>query len=178
MNRQELQRLASIIKRRNAIDDEIATIIGRPSLSGHLGEFVASRIFGIRLAESAVTKGIDGRFAEGGLVGRSVNIKKYGLDQGLLDIRSDAVPDYYLVLTGPRSGAGSSRGTTQPWVIASIFLFEGPVLVKDLRERGLKIGVATSVRRQLWNEAEIYPFPKNPTLSLNAEQRAMVAMFA
>ena len=178
MSHHELQRLASIIKQRNAIDDEIATIIGRPSLSGHLGEYVASRIFGIRLSESAVTKGVDGHFAGGGLVGRSVNIKKYGLDHGLLDIRSDAVPDYYLVLTGPRSGAASSRGTTQPWVIASVFLFEGSVLVKELRERGLKIGTATSVRRQLWNEAEIYPLPKNPALPLKAEQRAMVEMFA
>ncbi len=178
MNRQELQRLASMIKRRNAIDDEIATIIGRPSLSGHLGEYVAARIFGIRLSESAVTKGIDGHFAEGGLAGRSVNIKKYGLDQGVLDIRSDAVPDYYLVLTGPRSGAASSRGTTQPWVIASVFLFEGPILVKEIRERGLKIGVATSVRRHLWSEAEIYPLPKNPALLLNAEQRALIEMFA
>ena len=178
MKRRQLQRLASIIKRRNAIDDEIATIIGRPSPSGHLGEYFAARIFGIRLSESAVTKGIDGHFAEGGLADRSVNIKKYGLDQGVLDIRSDAVPDYYLVLTGPRSVAGSSRGTTQPCVIASVFLFDGPALVKELRERGLKIGVATSVRRQLWDEAEIYPFPRNPALPLNTEQRALIEMFA
>ena len=178
MSHQELQRLASIIKQRNAVDREIAMIIGRPSLSGHLGEYVASRIFGIRLSESAVTRGMDGHFVEGGLAGRSVNIKKYGLDQGMLDIRPDAVPDHYLVLTGPRSGLASSRGTTQPWVIASVFLFDGPALVKELKERGLKVGVATSVRRKLWNEAEIYPLPTNPALTLNAEQRAMVAMFA
>ena len=177
MRNHELQRLASIIKQRNAIDDEIAAIIDRPSHSGHLGEYVASQIFGIRLSESAVTKGIDGDFTEGQLAGKSVNIKKYGIYQGLLDIRPDAVPDYYLVLAGPRSSVASSRGTTQPWVIESVFLFDGHAVVKELSERGVKIGVATSVRRHFWDEAEIYPSPNNPTLPLSAEQRAMIALF-
>ncbi len=138
---------------------------------------MASRIFGIRLPESAVTKGIDGRFTGGPLAGRSVNIKKYGIHQGLLDIRPDAVPDYYLVLAGPRSQPVSSRGITQPWVIESVFLFDGPAIVRELSKRGVKIGVATSVRRHLWDEAEIYPTPNNPTLPLTAEQRAMIALF-
>ena len=177
MGSHELQRLASIIKRRNAIGDEIVAIIGRPDHPGHLGEYVASRVFGIRLPESAVTKGIDGHFTAGPLAGRSVNIKKYGIHQGLLDIRSDAVPDYYVVLAGPRSQPASSRGTTQPWVIESVFLFNGPAIVKELTDRGVKIGVATSVRRHFWDDAEIYPTPNNPALPLTAEQRAMIALF-
>ncbi len=177
MGDHELQRLASIIKRRNAIDDEIAEIIDRPAHPGHLGEYVAARIFGIRLTESAVTKAIDGHFTDGRLAGKSVNIKKYSTNVGVLDIRPDAVPDYYLVLTGPRSALASSRSTTQPWAIESAFLFDGPALVRRLSERGVKIGVATSVRRHFWDEAEIYPSPNNPTFPLTAEQRAMIALF-
>lgn len=177
MGNNELQRLASMIKQRNAIGDEIAALIGRPDHPGHLGEYVASRIFGIRLPESAVTKGIDGHFTAGPLAGKSVNIKKYGIHQCILDIRPDAVPDYYLVLSGPRSQPASSRGATQPWVIESVFLFDGPAIVKELTGRGVNIGVATSVRRHFWDEAEIYPSPINPTLPLTAEQRAMIALF-
>ena len=55
--RDELQRLASLIKERNAVENEIAGIIDQPAHSGHVGEFVASRIFDIELPESAVNKG-------------------------------------------------------------------------------------------------------------------------
>lgn len=172
-----LQRLSALLKQRNAIEGQIAAIIGRPAHPGHIGEFVASRIFNIDLAESAVNKGSDGHFFTGNLAGKSVNIKKYSLSQSLLDIRPDALPDYYLVLTGPKAPPASSSGTVQPWTIASVYLFDAPKLVRRLEDRGVKIGVATSVRQELWREAEIYPSPQNPLLSLTTAQVEMLELF-
>ena len=80
--RDQLRRLASLIEQRNLVEGEIAATIGRPAHPGHIGEFVAAAIFDIGLVESATHKGIDGHFTRGPLAGRSVNIKKYSLDQG------------------------------------------------------------------------------------------------
>lgn len=110
----QLQRLASLIQQRNRVDGEIAAAIGRPAHPGHIGRFVAAAIFDIRLNESATHHGSSGHFARGPLAGRSVSIRKYSQDQGILDVRPDALPDFFLVLTGARTGAASSRGTTQP----------------------------------------------------------------
>ena len=169
--------LASLIEQRNVIDEEIAAIIGRPAHPGHIGDFVAAVIFDISLHESATHKGSDGYFTRGPLAGRSVNVKKYSVDEGILAIRPDALPDFFLVLTGPRIPPASSRGTTQPWTIESVFLFEAAQLMERLRERGVKIDVATSVIRRLWDDAEIYPSPNNRTLQLTPEQRSMIEMF-
>ena len=175
--RDELKSLASLIKERNGVEGKIAGIIDRPAHPGHIGEFVASKIFNIELPESAVNKGSDGYFREGSLAGKSVNIKKYSLSQGILDIRPDALPDCYLVLAGPKTPPASSRGTIQPWTIASVFLFDAYVLMQRLKERAVKIGIATSVRQELWREAEIYPSFNNPTLQLTETQVEMLAMF-
>ena len=98
-----------------------------------MGEFVAARIFNIRLADSATTKGIDGHFVDGPLAGKSVNVKKYSKNDHLLGIKRDAVPEVYLVLTGPKAPATSSRRATHPWTIAEIFLFDGPALGRELQ---------------------------------------------
>lgn len=45
---------------------------------------------------------------------QSVNIKCY-LKLETLDINPSAIPDYYLVLSGPRSKASNSKGATGPW---------------------------------------------------------------
>ena len=175
--RDQIGRLASLIRQRNLVDGEIATTIDRPAHPGHIGEFVAATIFDIKLYESATHKGVDGHFTRGPLVGKSVNIKKYSTDQGLLDVRPDALPDFFLVLTGARTPAASSRGTTQPWTIESVYLLEATPLVAQLSERGVKIGVATSVRRHVWEAAEIYPSPNNSTLRLTPEQISMIELF-
>ena len=172
-----LARLASLIRYRNAVENEMAAIMGRPAHPGHIGEFVASKIFDIELAKSAVNKGSNGHFTTGTLAGKSVDVKKYSLNQGILDIRPDALPDYYLVLAGPKSQPSSSKGTAQPWTIASVFLFEAQELIRRLEERGVKIGIATSVIQALWREAEIYPSPNNPRLPLTATQVEMLELF-
>ena len=83
---EKLKELAALLKQRNEIDSAIASVIGRPAISGHLGEFIAAKIFDIKLADSATNKGIDGHFKNGPLAGRTVNVKLYGKQEGLLDI--------------------------------------------------------------------------------------------
>jgi hypothetical protein len=50
-----------LLRDRNTIDAKIATIIGRPMTAGHLGEWIAARIFGMALEPSATATAIDGR---------------------------------------------------------------------------------------------------------------------
>ena len=173
-----IKRLARLIAQRNALDKGIARVIGRPALAGHFGEFIASNVFDIDLHPSGTTKGNDGRFTKGPLAGKTVEIKYYPKNEGLLDIKTDGTPDFYLVLTGPRAAAASSRGTTRPWVIEAAYLFENASLLNNLTERNLKIGVATSVRRELWDRAEIYPGSANGVLTLTEPQAAMLLLFS
>lgn len=116
-------------------------------------------------------------FTSGGLAGRRVEIKYYPLNEGLLDLKVDGGPDFYLVMTGLRKAAGSSRGEVRPWVIEAVYLFDGVGLVGKLRERGVKIGTATSVRREFWDEAEVYPKHNNPMLAVNADQAYLLGLF-
>ena len=163
-----LQQIAELLQARNKIEFKVAKIIGRPAERGHIGEYVAGRIFDIELEESANNPGIDGYFRSGKLAGKSVNIKTYGKRESLLDIRMDNLPNYYLVLTGPKTAAGSSKGTVRPWVIDEVFLFEAKPLVEELRRNNVKnIGTATSVKQYYWDRARIYPVSSNSPMRLS-----------
>jgi hypothetical protein len=172
-----MERLASLLSEFNRVANQITAITGRPTTLGHVGEFIASQVFAIRLQQSASGKGLDGHFTEGPLSGKSVNIKWYGKLEGLLDINPKAVPDFYLVMTGPRSAAVSSRGTARPWVIDQVFLFDADALVRELRARGLNPGIATSVRQELWRGAELYPNSNVSLYQLSERQRELLALF-
>ena len=172
-----LQRLAELIHVKKKVEDEIAHIIGRPALIQHVGEYIAAHVFNIQLEYSASHRGIDGHFIGGVLAGRSVNIKWYTKQEGLLDITREHLPDFYLVMTGPKSGAFSSRGTTRPWIISSVFLFDSHELIEVLLLRGVKIGIATSIVARMWNEAQIYPLQQNSKLALSSDQRKQLALF-
>jgi hypothetical protein len=74
----DLERLAALIREQNRVAEEIGKLIGRPALVGHVGEFIAAKVFDIKLAASATERAIDGHFVSGPLVGRSVNVKWYG----------------------------------------------------------------------------------------------------
>jgi hypothetical protein len=169
--------LAGLIRQKIDVDNQIARIIGRPALLGHTGEYIAAHIFDIALESSAAAKGFDGRFRTGPLANRSVNIKWYTKQEGLLDLTPDALPDHYLVLSGPKAAAASSRGTVLPWLIRSVFLFDARALEAELRQRGVKLGVATSVIGRLWEAAEIYPQQRNNAIIVTAEQREALALF-
>lgn len=173
----ELGQLADLIKARNAIDDQIAAIIDRPASIGHIGEYIASRVFGIALEDSAVCKGHDGRFADGPLAGKTVNVKFYGQHEFCLDVNPDGIPDYYLVLTGPKATSMTSRGGVRPLVVESVYLFKSGPLLDALRERGVKLGAATSVAKGLWEAAEVYPTPRITALVLTPEQRRALSQF-
>jgi hypothetical protein len=98
----QLRSLALLVEARNSIDSAIAELIGRPAGVGHIGEYVASVVFGIELETSAVKAGYDGRFMEGRLAGRTVNIKLYGKRESLLDITSATCQTSILSLPAQR----------------------------------------------------------------------------
>lgn len=172
-----LAELAGLLLQYNRIGNQIAALIGRPAHIGHMGEFIAAQIFDIALESSANAKAIDGRFQTGTLAGRSVNIKWYAKQENLLDITPTALPDYYLVLTGPKTQLMSSQGSTRPWLIRSVYLFDAIQLVAILQRQSSKIGVATSVKSALWHEAMLYPQQQFSLYLLSDEQKAMLALF-
>jgi len=177
----DLRLLADLIKQKNELEKKISEIINRPALIGYVGEFIASKIFGIELVDSAAEPLIDGYFRSGKLKGKSVNVKWYPKNERLLDIKyikeGDKIkPDYHLVMTGDYSPATSSKGKMRPWIIKYVFLFKTSQLIEELERRGVKIGVTTSVRKELWERAEIYPEQRNKELILADDQRKYLAM--
>ena len=172
-----LSELASLIKQRNLLEREITHLIDRPANNGHIGEFVTSRIFNIILKESASNKGFDGYFTVPPLKDRSVNIKWFAKIEGLLDINPNSLPDYFLVLTGPKTSAVSSRGQFHPWVINFVYLFDSRQLMQNLGSRNLKIGIVTCVQKHLWDNAEIFP-AHNTLLEISQDQREELQLFS
>jgi hypothetical protein len=173
-----LAQVAALLRERNEIDAELARLMHRPMTSGHLGEWIAAQVFDIELEASAVAAGIDGRFRSGPLQGRIVNIKWYLKREGVLDTTESTALDYYLVLTGPRSPAVSSRGATRPWCIEAVYLFEARQLRSEQIARGVKRRVASSVLRQQWDAAEIYPSATNTQLAVTPTQAEQLRLFA
>jgi hypothetical protein len=168
----ELERLADLIRTKNAADQAIARLIVRPCVPGNIGEFVAAKIFGIQLMDSGSHPGYDGVFSDGILAGNTVDIKTYGRQEYVLDISRHPC-DYYLVLTGP---TGQAR--VRPWVIESVFLFDRQRLLATLTERGVKIGVAASVRRDDWQAARIYPRGPSAPFQITDRQRHLLSLFS
>ena len=132
----DLDRLADLLSEMNAIGDKISEITQRPATIGHTGEYIAAEIFDIELEESASAKAIDSHFRSGSLAGKTVNLKWYSRQEYLLDITPNSLPDYYLVMTGPKDLEGTSRGGIRPWLINSVFLFNAAELVIELTARG------------------------------------------
>lgn len=174
---EDVEEIAALVRERNAIDHRIAAIIGRPHVSGHLGEWLAARIFDIRLELSATAAAIDGRFTTGPLSGKTVNVKWYLKREGELDITEAETLDYYLVLAGPPAPAGSSRGTARPLCVNSVHLFDARQLVAEQRARNARLGVASSVTKAQWQRAEIYPVATNAALTVSPAQAALLALF-
>lgn len=62
---ESLAHIAALLRERNSIDASIAKVIDRPVTAGHLGEWIAAKIFDIELEESATNQGFDGHFRSG-----------------------------------------------------------------------------------------------------------------
>lgn len=168
----ELTALAVLLRDRNAIDAKIAALIGRPAFAGHIDEFIAARVFDIEMNTSATAKGHDGVFRSGPHAGRTVNVKMYAKHEGLLDVATADPPDFYLVLTGPRGAAASSRGAHRPLVIEAVHV----VAHADLIAGGVKPGIAASVRKAVWEKACVCP-STCAAFPVTDEQRATLNLF-
>lgn len=178
METDKLLGIAEWLRERNRIDGQVAEVIDRPMTSGHLGEWIAAQIFDIELEPTATAAPIDGRFRSGLLEERTVNVKWNLQREGLLDMTASEEPDDYLVMTGPVGAAASSRGRTRPWRIDAVYLFDAQTLRDDLLHRGRQVGTASSIRNQLWANAEIYPEPRNSRLPLTDEQVEALRLFS
>jgi hypothetical protein len=168
----ELEHLAELIRVKNEADLAIARLLGRPTLSGNIGEFVAARVFGIDLMPSGSHAGYDGFFSAPPLAGRTVNVKTYSRNEWTLDIGKHPC-DYYLVLTGP-----PEQARVRPWIIESVYLFDSCRLISQLQQLGIKIGEATSVRKQYWEASRIFPARQGSPLDLTDDQIAALGLFS
>ena len=173
----ELKTLGDLIKTKNDIETQISQIIDRPGLQGHIGEFIAGKIFDLELHEDATKRGSDAVFKSGSIAGKNVNIKWYAKRENVLDINPIDPAEYYLVLAGPKSSMTSSRGTSRPLVINSVFLFESESLISQLKKRTVKIGIATSVTQKQWSDAEIFPNQGNNLLPVTEKQKELLGYF-
>jgi len=171
----ELEDLAELVKQLNDIGRRISALTTRPPIMGNVGEFIASRIFGIDLHRAANNAGSDGQFRDGSLGGKSVNIKWYARLE-TLDINPAAVPDTYLVLSGPRATA-TTKKHIRPWVITHVYLFDAPTLHAELKARGVKLQVGASLLREQWDRAEVYPEARSLLYSLSDDQRSALGLF-
>ncbi|BEL05762.1 hypothetical protein Q0Z83_039530 [Actinoplanes sichuanensis] len=168
--------LASLLRDRDEIERRIAGITGRSARQGDIGEFIAAHVFDIELTSTTVEAGYDGWFRSGPLEGRTVNVKTYGSAAAGIDISSHAC-DYYLVLTGPPKPTGPVQH--HRWSISAIYLFETQRLLAEFISRGVRIGVATSLRAGDLAAAQLYPVHgAHALLNLTAEQREGLARFA
>ena len=175
----KVERLASLMRRRNVIDQEIDGIIGRPVGQGSFGEFVAHSVLGVELHGRSNEEGSDGRFpkvAPDPLKSKLVQVKYYTKNDRMLDIRKNDKVDYYLVITAAQLSKPVSPSDHLPWVIGGVYLFDAAALVRQLKQCGIKIGTGTSVRKEYWEDAEIYP-RANPMFALTPEQRNMLKLF-
>jgi hypothetical protein len=170
----DLTWLASLVKSRNTIDSKIAGAIGHTAQINNVGEYIASIVFRIHLEESGHNQGFDGRFTAGPLAGSTVDIHWKSRHDGLLNIKPETIPDYYLVFTGPTTPPSDNA---TPWLIERSFLFKAHDLLAALRERKVQIGTGTSITGPLWERAEIYPIPRNTLFLLSEEERHMLFLF-
>lgn len=173
-----LYHLATLVKQRNEVDNDLSDLIGRPSTVGNIGEYIASKVFDIELQERANHKGHDGIFASGPLEGKTVNVKFYTKQQYMVDINLRSVPDSFLVLVGPTAPLVSSRGTTLAIFVQAVYLFDAQQLIHSVQSRGTKVGTATSVVKQVWQANEIYPSQASTTITLTDEQKTYLQLFS
>lgn len=90
----------------------------------------------------------------------------------MLDISPHSC-DYYLVLAGP---PGQAR--VRPWVIDTVYLLERERLLARLRERGVKIGIATCVQKAVWDSARIFPPAPSAPYRLTDRQHHLRSLFS
>ena len=111
------------------------------------------------------------------MAGRTVNIKWYSKLEYMLDINPDDLPDFFLVMTGPKALEMTSKGGIRPWLIDYVFLINVVELMIELKARGVMIGVATSVRKHEWQAAEIFPNKRSMVYRMTDDQMGKLLDF-
>ncbi len=172
-----LPRLADLLRARNTVESNVANLLERPMTLGAVGDYIAAEIFGITLVQSTSHTEFAGIFSDPELAGKTVDIQWYPRREGNIHVHTEPVPDYYLILAGPKPEASTAHSLTSPWLIHSVHLFKSQDLLIALRERGVQIGTRTSVITQLWERAEIYPEAHNHELHLTEEQCQFLKLF-
>jgi hypothetical protein len=153
-----VESLVSLLKERNQIDRRITQIIQRPAEKGHIAEWIASKIFPIELNNESNKEGYDGVFTDGELKGKKVDVKFYAANEHIIDLNPNIKEEIYLlVFTGPYRAAGSSKNKERPFCIKNVYLFNELELCNSLKENGIKLSVATSVRKEYWEKSQVYP---------------------
>lgn len=173
----ELRQMAGLLRARNAIDDVIATITDRPVNPGHLGEWIAARIFPSNSSSrplpgpstAAFDRSCRGRGGEREVVRQARGCA--GHDGAFVS---------RLLPRADRSALGRTHLTRyHPPTHDRVGLpFPAAKLAETIRDTGLKLGIATSVRNALWDAAEVYPEQCNPELPLSPQQRHLLALFS
>lgn len=172
-----LSRLAELLRARNTVESNIANLLGTPVNLNTVGACIAANILGIRLSSTTPSNVFTGTFTVAHLAGKAVDVQWYPRREGSMHVHSDPPPDYYLILAGPKQESSTTRALVNPWIIASVHLFDGHTLLNIVRERRVQIGSRTSVISQLWEQAEIFPIQRNPLLPLTPEQRQLLQLF-
>lgn len=173
----DLSRLADLVRARNTVESNTANLLGTAVNLNTVGAYIAANIFGMRLLPSAQHNEFTGIFSTAPLSGKTVDVQWYPRREGSMHVHSDPPPDYYLILAGPKQESSTMRAFVNPWIIASVHLFDGHQLLNVVRERRVQIGPRTSVITQLWEQAEIFPTQRNPLLPLTPEQRQLLQLF-
>ncbi|MGC4789203.1 DUF6998 domain-containing protein [Micromonospora sp. DT178] len=169
-----LRQLAALLRDRDELDTRIAALTGRSARPGDIGEFIAAQVFDIELA-AAIQAGYDGTFRSGPLAGRTVNVKAYGDAFAGLDI-SPHHCDHYLILSGPAKPPGIVRH--HRWRISAAYLLDTRRLLETLTARGVKVGIATSIRRGDLDAAQVFPtVGAHAPIRLTPEQTALLSLF-
>ncbi|MEU2664891.1 hypothetical protein [Micromonospora sp. NPDC007220] len=170
-----LRQLATLLRDRDELDARMAALTRRSARTGDIGEFIAAQVFDITLADTTIQPGYDGTFRTGSLAGRTVNVKTYGDAFTGLDI-SPHHCDFYLILSGPARPPAAVRH--HRWRISAAYLLDSRRLLETLKARGVKIGIATSIRRGDLERAQVFPTSgADAPIRLTPEQTALLSLF-
>ena len=175
---EELRRLAELVRKRNQKAGRISSIFRQPDQPEKVRERIASRVFGIEISSGPGEKVISGHFTEGKLAGNAVNIKWYARNDGRLSMQENPLPDFYLVLTGPKTGKEGSTAAISLWTLDYVYLFRTEVIMGQLRLRGAEPSETTRIRRRDWNRCELYPESRCSYLNLSDAQMEMLKLFS
>ena len=95
----------------------------------------------------------------------------------MLEINPDALPDFFLVMTGPKAKTPTSKVAIRPWLIDYVFLINAAELMVELNASGVKIGVAKSVQKHEWQAAEIFPNKRSMVYRMSDDQMGKLLAF-